>query len=220
MGAVAAATASETLSYLRLCRAGKIRHIGLSEVSAATLRRAHAVHPITALQIEYSPWALETVEPAGADGSPSILETCKELGVAIVAYSPLGRGFLTGAIKSPADVAGDWRGAFMPRFQPENFDKNLQLVHTLERLAAAKKVTPSQLVLAWLIAQWPEGVFPLFGTRSFDRAVENLSALSVSLTADELAAVRKASEDCVPAGARYPEAAKNLQLMDTPELKA
>jgi aryl-alcohol dehydrogenase-like predicted oxidoreductase len=171
------------------------------------------------LQTEYSPWALETVE----DGSPSILDTCKELGIALVAYSPLGRGFLTGTIKSPADVAGDFR-AYLPRFLPENFDKNFVLVRTFEAMAVQKSVTPSQLVLAWLARQWPAGdgdggIFPLFGTRSVDRARQNLSALDVTLSDDEDRAIRKACQDCMATGARYPDAFAYLTLTDTPELK-
>lgn len=191
---------------------GKIKHIGLSEVTASTLRRAHAVHPITALQIEYSPWALEI-----ESGKPSVLDTCKELGIALVAYSPLGRGFLTGSIKSPADVAGDWR-AMLPRFSPENFDKNFDLVRKIEEIAAKKGVTSSQLVLAFLMKQW-EGVHPLFGTRSVERAKENLAALSVDLSDEEAKAVRKACDDCVITGSRYPEGAGFMMLGDTPELK-
>ncbi len=192
---------------------GKIKYIGLSEVSAPTLRRAHAVHPITALQIEYSPWALEI-----ESGDPSVLDTCKELGIALVAYSPLGRGFLTGAIKSAADVAGDWR-AMIPRFQPENFDKNFELVKKLEEVAAKKRIKSSQLVLAWLMKQW-EGVHPLFGTRNIDRAKENLGALSVELTDDEVNAVRKACDECIITGIRVPESMATWQLGETPELKA
>ncbi|KIW20934.1 hypothetical protein PV08_01513 [Exophiala spinifera] len=205
-------------AMVELKNQGKIKYIGLSEVTASTIRRAHAVHPITALQIEYSPWALdiETISGPGA-GPPSILDTCKELGIAVVAYSPLGRGFLTGAIKSPADVAGDWR-KMLPRFQPENFDKNFELVRKIEEIARSKGVTPSQLVLAFLLAQW-DGVHPLFGTKSVDRAEENLAALSVKLTDDEIRAVRKACDDCVITGSRYPEGATLLLLGETPELK-
>jgi len=146
-----------------------------------------------------------------------VLDTCKELGVAVVAYSPLGRGFLTGSIKSPADVAGDWR-ASLPRFQPENFDKNLELVQKIEKIAHGKGLTPSQLVLAWLAKQW-EGVHPLFGTKSVERVKENLKALTVDISEDENKAIRKACEDCVITGDRYPEAMKAMQLGETPELK-
>ncbi|KAH0829445.1 Aldo-keto reductase yakc [NADP(+)] [Fonsecaea pedrosoi] len=197
-------------AMVELKNQGKIRHIGLSEVSASTLRRAYKVHPIAALQIEYSPWALE-IESNG------VLEACKELGVAVVAYSPLGRGFLTGTIKSPADVQGDFRG-MLPRFQPENFDKNLTLVKRIEQLAAAKGVTTSQLVLAWLRRQWPQGIHLLPGTRSVNRVKENLAALYVELTDDEDRAIRAACQECVAIGTRYPEAMEYAQLGETPEL--
>ena len=189
---------------------GKIRHIGLSEVSASTLRRAHAVHAISALQIEYSPWALE-IE------TNDVLQTCKELGIAVVAYSPLGRGFLTGSIKSPADVAGDWR-SMLPRFLAENFDKNLELVRKIEEIAKKKGVTNSQLVLAWLAKQW-DGVHLLPGTRSVDRVKENLGGLSVKVSEEEDQAIRRACEECVVVGERYPDAMKSMQVGETPELK-
>ncbi|KIX01278.1 uncharacterized protein Z518_09003 [Rhinocladiella mackenziei CBS 650.93] len=190
---------------------GKIKYLGLSEVSASTLRRAHAVHPISALQIEYSPWSLDI-----ETGSHSVLDTCKELGIAIVAYSPLGRGFLTGRIKSPADVAGDWRST-VPRFQPENFDKNLELVRKLEEIAGQKDLTSSQLVLAWLLKQW-EGVHPLVDTRSVERVKENMYALTVKLSDEEDKAIRQACEACIISGARYPDAMADFQLGETPEL--
>lgn len=210
----------EILTFEILHSQGKIKHIGLSEVTASTIRRAHAVHPITALQIEYSPWALDiesVTSSGGNDGEVSILDTCKELGIAVVAYSPLGRGFLTGTIKSPADVAGDWR-AMLPRFSAQNFDKNFDLVKKIEEIAHKKGVTPSQLVLAFLMKEW-DGVHPLFGTKSVDRAKENLAALSVDVTDEEVKAVRKACDDCVIAGGRYPDGATVLMMGETPELK-
>lgn len=179
-------------------------------MSARTIRRAHAVHPIAAVQTEYSPWALE-IE------SNDVLATCKELGIALVAYSPLGRGFLTGTIKSPADVAGDWR-ATLPRFSPENFDKNLDLVARIEAIAKRKNVPTSQLVLAWLARQW-EGVHLLPGTRSADRVKENAMALTVELTDEEDEAIRKACQESVVSGTRYPEAILAGQQGETPELK-
>ena len=179
-------------------------------MTASTLRRAHAVHPITALQIEYSPWALE-IESNG------VLSTCEELGIALVAYSPLGRGFLTGAIKSPADVAGDWRGT-LPRFQAENFDKNLKLVAEIESVAQKKGVKTSQLVLAWLRKQ-SKVVHLLPGTRSVERVKENLVGLEVEVSDEEDRAIRKACEECVVVGSRYPEAMSDIQLGETPELK-
>jgi aryl-alcohol dehydrogenase-like predicted oxidoreductase len=189
---------------------GKIRNIGLSEVTATTLRRAHAVHPITALQIEYSPWALE-IETNG------VLAACEELGVALVAYSPLGRGFLTGSVKSPEDVKGDFR-AYFPRFSAENFDKNLDLVRRFEEMAKRKNVTTSQLVLGWLRRQSPI-VHLLPGTRSVDRVKENLGGLTVELTDEENKEIRKACEDCEAIGGRYPDMLDYIQKGETPELK-
>lgn len=138
-----------------LKKEGKIKYLGLSEVSSATLRRAHAVHPITAVQIEYSPFAMDIEDPQIA-----LLKTCRELGVATIAYSPLGRGFLTGAIKSPADFEeGDFR-TYSPRFSEQNFPKNLELVTHLQEIAKKKGCTPGQLSLAWLLAQG-EDIFPI-----------------------------------------------------------
>ena len=134
----------------------------------------------------------------------------------MVAYSPLGRGFLTGSIKSPADVAGDWR-AQLPRFQPDTFDKNLELVTKIQEIAAKKNIKASQLVLAWLSKQW-EGVHPLPGTRSVDRVKENLGALGVELSDEEDRAIRKACEECTVIGGRYPDAMKDMQHGETPEL--
>lgn len=138
-----------------LKREGKIKYLGLSEVSSATLRRAHAVHPITAVQIEYSPFAMDIEHPQIA-----LLQTCRELGVATIAYSPLGRGFLTGAYRSPADFEeGDFR-RFAPRFSEENFPKNLELVKHLQDIAEKKKCSAGQLTLAWLLSQGDD-IFPI-----------------------------------------------------------
>lgn len=138
-----------------LKKEGKIEYLGLSEVSSATLRRAHAVHPITAVQMEYSPFAMDIEDPQIA-----LLKTCRELGVAVIAYSPLGRGFLTGSYKSPADFEeGDFR-KFSPRFSEENFPKNLELVKHLQEIAQKKKCTSGQLSLAWLLAQGDD-IFPI-----------------------------------------------------------
>lgn len=140
-----------------LHRQGKIRHLGLSEISAATLRRAHAVHPITAVQVEYSPFAVDIEKP-----EIDLLRTARELGVAIVAYSPLGRGMLTGQIKSPDDFADDDFRKTLPRFSKENFPKNLALADKIGSIAAGKGVTPGQLTLAWLLAQGDD-IFPIPG---------------------------------------------------------
>jgi len=175
-----------------LVKEGKVRYLGLSEASAATIRRAVAVHPIAALQSEYSLWSLELED--------EILGVCRELGVGVVPYSPLGRGFLTGQIKSPDDFEPtDWRRT-NPRFQGENFQKNLELVGQVEDLAAQKGCTPGQLALAWLLAQGEEFI-PIPGTKRVKNLEENLGALHVSLSADEARQLR----DLLPsaAGERY-----------------
>ncbi|HJW15734.1 MAG TPA: aldo/keto reductase [Flavisolibacter sp.] len=181
-----------------LVKEGKVRGIGLSEVNADTLRKAHAVHPITALQSEYSLW---TREPE--DG---ILDTCRELGIAFVAYSPLGRGFLTGQIKKFEDFEeGDYR-RFSPRFQGENFDKNLQLVQKIEVMAKSKGCTPSQLALAWVMSQGDQ-VFPIPGTKRMKYLQENVGALDVKLSQEELKEIDAIAPKGVAAGLRYPESA-------------
>jgi aryl-alcohol dehydrogenase-like predicted oxidoreductase len=160
-----------------LVRAGKVRHIGLSEATPATLRRAHAVHPITALKTEYSLW---TRDPEG-----ELLETCRALNIGFVAYSPLGRGFLTGQIKSIDDLAADdWRRS-NPRFQGENFQRNLRLVGAVEDLARRKGCTAAQLALAWLLARGPD-IVPIPGSTKIERIEENVGALGVTFTPDEL----------------------------------
>jgi aryl-alcohol dehydrogenase-like predicted oxidoreductase len=179
-----------------LVKAGKIRGIGLSEVSETTIRKAHAVHPLTAIQSEYSLW---TREPE--DG---VLQTCKELGIAFVAYSPLGRGFLTGQIKKFEDFdATDYR-RFSPRFQGENFQKNLDLVNNLQQLALQKGCTTSQLALAWVLAQ-DENIFPIPGTKRVKYLEENAAALNVHFTKEELDAINTIAPKGVAAGMRYPE---------------
>ena len=181
----------------KLIEQGKIRGIGLSEVSVETLRKAHATHPITAVQSEYSLWT--------RDPEDGILETCKELGIAFVAYSPLGRGFLTGQIKKFEDFdASDYR-RFSPRFQGENFDKNLQLVKKIEELADAKNSTPSQLALAWVMAQ-AENIFPIPGTKRIKYLEENVGALNVHFTKEELKNISGLFPSNAAAGLRYPEA--------------
>ncbi len=176
-----------------LVRQGKIRYLGLSEASAQTVRRAHAVHPITALQTEYSLWS--------RDVEQEILPTVRELGIGFVAYSPLGRGFLTGQIKRPEDIAeGDWRKNH-PRFQGENFQKNLDLVRRVEALAREKRCTPGQLALGWLLAKG-EDIVPIPGTKHRKYLEENIGALNVTLTSAELEELEGVGG---AAGARYPE---------------
>ncbi len=177
-----------------LVQAGKVGHIGLSEAGPDTLRRAHAVHPVTALQTEYSLWS--------RDPEDEVLPTCRELGIGFVAYSPLGRGFLTGAIRSPEDLDEDDYRRFSPRFQGENFQRNLDLVAAIERLASAKGVTPAQLALAWVLSQGDD-IVPIPGTKHRSRLEENAAAADVALTADELRTIA----DALPkaSGLRYPE---------------
>ncbi|MEO5682654.1 MAG: aldo/keto reductase [Chitinophagaceae bacterium] len=179
-----------------LVKEGKIKGIGFSELSSATLRRAHAVHPVTALQTEYSLWT--------RDPEDGILETCAELGIAFVAYSPLGRGFLTGQIKKETDFdAPDYR-RFSPRFQGANFQKNLDLVTALKKLAAAKGCTASQLALAWVMAQG-DHIFPIPGTKRITYLDENVGALNVSFTKEELDEIDNIFPKDAAVGLRYPE---------------
>jgi aryl-alcohol dehydrogenase-like predicted oxidoreductase len=178
-----------------LVKEGKIRGIGFSEISSATLRRAHAVHPVTAVQSEYSLWT--------RDPEDGILETCKELGIAFVAYSPLGRGFLTGQIKKESDFDADDYRRFSPRFQGANFQKNLDLVSALEKMAAAKACSPSQLALAWVLAQG-DFIFPIPGTKRIQYLDENIGALELSIDADELSALNSLFPKDAAAGLRYP----------------
>jgi aryl-alcohol dehydrogenase-like predicted oxidoreductase len=179
-----------------LVREGKVRHLGLSEVSPQTLERAQRVHRITALQSEYSLWT--------RDPEDGVLEACRRLDVGLVPYSPLGRGFLTGALKSPDDFAPDDYRRENPRFQGENFTRNLALVEKVKALAADKGCTPAQLALAWVLAQW-QCIVPIPGTRRIRNLDENLGALKVSLSADELAAIDAVFPVGVSAGARYSE---------------
>ncbi len=180
----------------KLVEQGKIKGIGLSEVSAVTLRKAHAIHPITALQTEYSIWTREPED--------EILQTCEELGIAFVAYSPLGRGFLTGQIKKFEDFASDDYRRFSPRFQGENFEKNLQLVTKIEQLAHKKNCTASQLALAWVMAQGAH-IFPIPGTKRIKYLEENVAAIEVHLTAEEIKEIDSIAPKGVAAGMRYPE---------------
>lgn len=176
-----------------LVREGKIRAIGLSEVSAETLKRAHAVHPITALQTEYSPW---TRNPEIA-----VLEACRQLGIAFVAFSPVGRGFLAGGVRKAEFEQGDIRSG-MPRFQGENFEKNLQLLHGFEALAREAGCTPAQLCLAWLLQRDPN-IIPIPGTARPDHMRENAAAGDVRLSGEVMARVDELLNPQTVSGARY-----------------
>ncbi|KAF8536162.1 NADP-dependent oxidoreductase domain-containing protein [Trichophaea hybrida] len=185
----------ETVAALKeFIDAGKVRYIGLSEASANTIRRAHKVHPISAVQVEFSPFARE-IEENG------VLEVCRELGIAIVAYSPLGRGLLTGKYRSREDFEEKDMRRLMPRFSEENFPKNLKLVERIVELAAKKGCTPGQLTLAWILAQG-EDFFVIPGTKRIAMLEENVGAAQVQLTAEEVAEIRKYSDECEPAGER------------------
>jgi aryl-alcohol dehydrogenase-like predicted oxidoreductase len=185
-----------------LVRAGKVRYLGLSEVSAETLERAHAVHPITAIQSEFSLWTRDPQENG-------VLDACRRLGVAFVAYSPLGRGFLTGAFKSPDDFEADDYRRNSPRFQGENFTRNLQLVDKVKELAKAQGRTPAQFALAWVLAQG-EDIIAIPGTKRRDRLDENLGALDVSFGKAELQAIDAIFPPEAVAGPRYAEAMLKL----------
>ncbi|WP_460096470.1 aldo/keto reductase [Pseudomonas sp. S3_C01] len=170
----------ETIGAMaELVKAGKVRHIGISEASAETIQRAHAVHPLAAVQSEYSLWSREP-EHNG------VLDTCRRLGIAFVAYSPLGRGFLTGELKSPEDFAADDYRRFNPRFQADNFNRNLALVERVKALALDKGISTAQLALAWVLAQG-DHVIPIPGTKQRKYLESNVAAASVMLSADELA---------------------------------
>jgi len=187
----------ETVGALAdLVRQGKIRYIGLSEASSDTIRRAHKVHPVAALQSEYSLWT--------RDPEDEILSTTRELGIAFVAYSPLGRGFLTGQIKRFEDFAPDDYRRFSPRFQGDNFQKNLNLVARVESIAKEMNRTPGQLALAWLLAQGGD-IIPIPGTKRRKYLEENFGALSVELSADDLRRLDEAAPHGAASGERYPE---------------
>jgi len=178
-----------------LVEAGKVRHLGLSEASAETIRRAHAVHPITALQTEYSLWEREP--------ETKVFPLLAELGIGFVPYSPLGRGFLTGQLRSPDDFAEDDFRRHSPRFQGENFTRNLELVDRVKELADEKQCSPAQLALAWLLAQG-EHIVPIPGTKKRARLAENLGAADVELTSGDLARLDELAPAGAAAGARYP----------------
>ncbi|HYO63012.1 MAG TPA: aldo/keto reductase [Pyrinomonadaceae bacterium] len=181
----------------RLVEEGKVLHVGLSEASAETVRRAHAVHPVAALQSEYSLWTREVED--------EILPTCRELGIGFVPYSPLGRGFLTGQFRKPEDLPeGDRRRDF-PRFQGENFERNLRLVERVNEIAAEKGCTPAQLALAWVLAQGRD-VVPIPGTKRRTYLEQNAGALEVELSAGDLARIDAVARPEAVAGTRYPAA--------------
>jgi aryl-alcohol dehydrogenase-like predicted oxidoreductase len=186
----------------RLVEEGKVRFLGLSEASPETIRRAREVHPISALQTEYSLWS--------RDPEDELLSTCEELGVGFVAYSPLGRGFLSGRYRSIDDLAeDDWR-RMNPRFQGENFQKNLDVVDKVREIAQDRAVTPSQLALAWLLSR--KNVTPIPGTTRVGRLEENLASADISLTPEELSAIEALAPKGVAAGTRYPEA--SMEILD------
>jgi aryl-alcohol dehydrogenase-like predicted oxidoreductase len=180
-----------------LVEAGKVRYLGISEAAPETIRRAHTVHPITALQTEYSLWS--------RDVEDEILPTVRELGIGFVAYSPLGRGFLTGRIQSPDDFDEDDFRRTSPRFQGENFRKNMQLVERVREIAAEKGVTPGQLALAWLLHQG-EDIVPIPGTKRRKYLEENAAATDIELTGEDLKRIEEVAPRGVAAGERYNEA--------------
>ncbi|MBU7443527.1 aldo/keto reductase [Paraburkholderia fungorum] len=194
----------ETIGAMaELVKAGKVRYLGMSEAASETLRRAHAIHPISALQTEYSLWS--------RDVEDRVLPTVRELGVGYVAYSPLGRGFLTGQIKRIEDLPEDDYRRHSPRFQGENFQKNLDLVSEIEHMAGEKGCTPAQLALAWVLAQGDD-IVPIPGTKRRQRLEDNIKALDVRLSADDLARIDRMLPPGAAAGERY--AAPQMQALN------
>jgi aryl-alcohol dehydrogenase-like predicted oxidoreductase len=200
----------ETMNALKeLVQAGKIKYIGLSECSSDTLRRAHAVHPVAAVQIEYSPFSLDIEhEEIG------LLQTCRELGIAVVCYSPLGRGLLGGQIKSPDELEEDDYRRHLPRFSKENFPKNLRLVETITTIAKKKNCTPGQLTLAWILSQG-EDFIVIPGTTKIKNLEENVAAAQIKLSKEEEKEIRTACEQADISGGRYPEATSSLLFADS-----
>jgi aryl-alcohol dehydrogenase-like predicted oxidoreductase len=176
---------------------GKVKHFGLSEPGAQTARRAHAVQPITALQNEYSLWTR-------APETNGIIEACEELGIGLVPYSPLGKGFLTGAMSKDTKIGENDFRKILPRFTPEAMEKNQALIDLLKRIAGEKKATPAQIALAWLLARKP-WIVPIPGTTKLHRLEENLAAADIELTADDLAEIQRAAAEIQVEGERYPE---------------
>lgn len=196
-----------------LVKEGKVKHIGLSECSADTLRRAYAVHPIAAVQVEYSPFFLDAQsEEVG------LIQACRELGVTVVAYSPLGRGILTGAYRSFDDLDDDDFRKQIPRFSPENFPKILELVDKITEVGKKKGITVGQATLAWLLAQGDD-IIPIPGTTKTKYLDENMAAVHVTLTPEEIKEIRDASKivDNLPGG-RYPDGMQQYLFADTPAL--
>jgi aryl-alcohol dehydrogenase-like predicted oxidoreductase len=192
----------ETIGAMaELVRKGKVRFLGLSEASPENIRRAHTVHPITALQSEYSLWT--------RDPEDEILSVCRELGIGFVPYSPLGRGFLTGKIQKPEDLEDDDYRKTTPRFQGENFQRNLHLVKRVEEIAREKRCTPAQLALAWVLAQRND-IVPIPGTKRRKYLQENIGALDVVLTSEDLTRIDEVTPKDAFAGSRYPEAMMKL----------
>lgn len=180
-----------------LVKEGKVRYIGLSEAGPETFRRAHAAYPLAMLQTEYRLW---TREP-----ETDVLPVCRELGIGVVAYSPLGRGFLTGTFQKPEDIApGDFR-SYAPRFQGDNSDRNFQIVEKLKQIAEEKNCTPAQMALAWLLAQG-EDIVPIPGTKRRERLEENLQAIEIELSHEDLKRIEQSAPLGAAAGSRYPEA--------------
>jgi len=194
-------TIEETMGALsEMVKEGKIKYLGLSEASTDQIRRAHAIHPISALQTEYSLWCL--------DIESKVLPTCRELGISIMAYSPLGKGFLTGKIQKYEDLSADDYRRHWPRFSPENFPKNIHMVHKIEEIAKSKNCTPAQLALAWLLAVGND-IFPLFGTTRAASIEENAGAVNVKLTPEEVKKIHEIA-DVEVYGTRYPEFAMKM----------
>ena len=185
----------------RLVQEGKVRYLGLSEAGPQTIRRAHAEYPITALQIEYSLWT--------RDPEVEIFSLCRDLDIGFVAYSPLGRGFLTGQIKKIDDLAEDDYRRITPRFQGENFQKNLDLVNHITKMAKERKCKPGQLALAWVLAQ-AEFIVPIFGTKRRSYLEENITSIEIKLTAADMKRIEEIFPKDAASGARYPEAMMNL----------
>ncbi|RLN35610.1 putative aldo-keto reductase 2 [Panicum miliaceum] len=195
----------------KLVEEGKIKYIGLSEASASTIRRAHAVHPITAVQLEWSLWC--------RDAEEDVIPTCRELGIGIVAYSPLGRGFLSSGAKLVESLSEQDFRKYLPRFQPENLDKNAQIFERVSAMAARKGCTPSQLALAWVHHQGND-VCPIPGTTKIENFNQNVGALSVKLTPDEMAELASYAAAGEVLGDRYPQMAYTWKDSETPPLSS